>query len=199
MPKLILFDLCFLKHSISQCYTTAFNKTDQSYILVLHFWLMGKKNIEIAGPSEGTIEMLKKAYALEMSAFHYWFYIDQYAEGLGFLHSDFYSESANDELEHAKKVALRLDQLGAKATDNPQDWAEVSGLGNLEPGKHVTLRNALEYALEFERTAIEHYNELASSTQGKDHITYHLALDLVTDEAKDEQDIEDILDKLEIS
>ena len=64
MPKLILFDLCFLKHSISQCYTTAFNKTDQSYILVLHFWLMGKKNIEIAGPSDGTIEMLKKAYAL---------------------------------------------------------------------------------------------------------------------------------------
>ena len=37
---------------------------------------MGKKNIEIAGPSDGTIEMLKKAYALEMSAFHYWFYID---------------------------------------------------------------------------------------------------------------------------
>ena len=33
MPTLILFDLCLLKHSISQCYTTAFNKTDQSYIL----------------------------------------------------------------------------------------------------------------------------------------------------------------------
>ena len=37
MPKLILFDLCFLKHSISQCYTTAFNKTDQLYILAFLF------------------------------------------------------------------------------------------------------------------------------------------------------------------
>ena len=97
---------------------------------------MGKKNIEIAGASDGTVAMLKKAYSLEMAAFHYWHYVDQYVEGIGVLHSDFFSESANDELEHAKKVAFRLDQLGAKATDNPQDWAEESGLGNLEPAKY---------------------------------------------------------------
>ena len=160
---------------------------------------MGKKNIEIAGASDGTVAMLKKAYSLEMAAFHYWHYVDQYVEGIGVLHSDFFSESANDELEHAKKVAFRLDQLGAKATDNPQDWAEESGLGNLEPAKYLTLKSALEHALDFERYAIAHYNELASSTQGNDHVTYHLALDLLSDEAKDEQDIEDILDKLEIS
>ncbi|MBS1268830.1 MAG: DNA protection during starvation protein [Nitrosopumilus sp.] len=160
---------------------------------------MGKKNIEIAGASDGTIEMLKKAYSLEMTAFHYWHYIDQYVEGLGMLHSDFFSESANDELGHAKKVAFRLDQLGAKATDNPQNWAAESGLGNLEPGKYLTLRSALEHALDFERYAIAHYNELAGNTQGKDHVTYHLALDLLSDEAKDEQDIEDILNRLEIS
>ena len=45
MPKLILFDLCFLKHSISQCYTTAFNKTDQSYILASLFKNMGSINL----------------------------------------------------------------------------------------------------------------------------------------------------------
>ena len=64
------------------------------------------------------------------------------------------------------------------------------------------VRNALEYALEFRKELqLAHYNELASSTpKGKDHITYHLALDLVSDEAKDEQDIEGILkNKLEIS
>ena len=51
---------------------------------------MGKKNIEIAGPSDGTIEMLKKAYALEMSAFHYWVlqWLSMHG-GLGFLHSEF--------------------------------------------------------------------------------------------------------------
>ena len=81
-----------------------------------------------------------------MTTFHYWFYIDQYVEGLGFLHSDFFSDSAKDELEHAKRVAFRLDQLGSKATGNPKEWAEISGLGDLEPDKHLTLRSALEGA-----------------------------------------------------
>lgn len=159
---------------------------------------MGKKNIEIAGATEGTIQMLKKAYALEMSAFHYWFYIDQYAEGLGFLHSNFFSDSANSELEHAKQVALRLDELGDAASDDPGTWSETSGLGKLEPAKHITLKSALEHALEFERMAIDLYNELANNTRGSDNVTYHLALDLVSDESKDEQDIENILSKLEI-
>lgn len=173
-------------------------KNHTSNIVNSHILYMGKKNIEIAGATEGTIQMLKKAYALEMSAFHYWFYIDQYAEGLGFLHSDFFSQSSNDELEHAKKVALRLDQLGDAAPDNPATWAEDSGLGKLEPAKHLTLKSALEHALEFERAAIDLYNELANSTRGTDNVTYHLALELVSDESKDEQDIEDILSKLEI-
>lgn len=158
---------------------------------------MGKKNIEIAGAKEGTIQMLKKAYAFEMSAFHYWFYVDQYVEGIGFLHSDFFSENANGELEHAKKIAFRLDQLGDKATDDPENWAKLSGLGKLEPAQHLTLRSAIEGGLKFERVAIEMYNDLVNSTMGKDNVTYHLALDLLEDEAKDEQEIEDIFAKLE--
>lgn len=157
---------------------------------------MGKKNIEIAGATGGTIQMLKKAYALEMSVFHYWFYIEQYIEGIGFLHSGFFSKHANDELGHAKKVALRLDELGDVATDDPGEWEKISGL-RLEPARHLTLKNALEKALEFERIAIGLYNDLANSIQGKDNVTYHLALDILSDEAEDEQVIEDILGKLE--
>jgi len=158
---------------------------------------MGKKNIEIAGSKEGTLQMLKKAYTLEMQAFHYWFYIDQYIEGIGFLHADFFSNNSNDELGHAKKIAFRVEQLGDQVTDDPAKWAEESGLGKLEPKMHLTLKSALDKGLEVERAAIDLYNELASSTQGKDHITYHLALELVSDEAKDEQEIEDIMAKLE--
>ena len=76
---------------------------------------MGKKNIEIAGASDGTVAMLKKAYSLEMSAFHYWHYVDQYVEGIGVLHSDFFSESANDELEHAKKSCIQIRSVGFKS------------------------------------------------------------------------------------
>lgn len=158
---------------------------------------MGKKNIEIVGAKEGTIQMLRKAYSLEMSVFHYWFYIDQYVEGIGFLHSNFFSERANDELGHAKKIAFRLDQLGDVAPDDPGLWEKISGLGKLEPARYLTLKSALQKALEFERIAIGLYNDLTNNTQGKDNVTYHLALDILEDEAKDEQEIENILNKLE--
>ncbi|MGI0009876.1 MAG: ferritin-like domain-containing protein, partial [Nitrosopumilaceae archaeon] len=60
-----------------------------------------------------------------------------------------------------------------------------------------TLKSALQKALEFERIAIGLYNDLVNNTQGKDNVTYHLALDILEDEAKDEQELEDILNKLE--
>ena len=57
MPTLIFFDLCFLKHSISQCYTTAFNKTDQSYILASLFKNMNSIDL---GHTENELSSKKK-------------------------------------------------------------------------------------------------------------------------------------------
>jgi bacterioferritin len=60
------------------------------------------------------------------------------------------------------------------------------------------LRSSLEKALEFERVIIKLYNDLANSTKDKDNASYNLALDLLDAELEDEQNIEDILAKLEI-
>jgi len=157
---------------------------------------MGK---EIAGSGvEGTIEMLKTAYAGELSAFHYFWYISQNIEGLGVLEQKFFEERADEELGHAKKVSVRLMQLGTNAKDDPALWEQESGLGKLQPSRYLTLRSALEKALEFERSVIKLYNDLANNVKYKDHGTYHLALDLLDAELEDEQTIEDILAKLEI-
>jgi bacterioferritin len=61
------------------------------------------------------------------------------------------------------------------------------------------LRSALEKALEFERTIIKLYNDLVNITKQKDNASYRLALDLLDAELEDEQNIEDILAKLEIN
>jgi bacterioferritin len=160
---------------------------------------MGKMAKEIAGPGvEGSVQMLKKAYGAELSAFHYFWYVSQNIEGLGVLEAEFFEERAKEELGHAKKVAFRLMQLEAQPTDEPSQWEQDSGLGKLQPSRYLTLRSALEKALEFEREVIKHYNDLANSANGKDHGTYNLALELLDAELEDEQNIEDILKKLEI-
>ena len=157
---------------------------------------MGK---EIAGSGvEGTIEMLKTAYAGELSAFHYFWYVSQNIEGLGVLEQKFFEERADEELGHAKKVSIRLMQLGTNAKDDPALWEQESGLGKLQPSRYLTLRSALEKALEFERSVIKLYNDLANNVKDKDHGTYHLVQDLLDAELEDEQTIEDILAKLEI-
>ncbi|MGD9534546.1 MAG: ferritin-like domain-containing protein [Candidatus Nitrosocosmicus sp.] len=103
--------------------------------------------------------MLKKAYEAKLSAFHYFWYVSQNIEGLGVLEAEFFEERAKEELGHAKKVAFRLMQLETQPTDGPAQWEQDSGLGKLQPSRYLTLRSALEKALEFEREVIKHHND----------------------------------------
>jgi bacterioferritin len=160
---------------------------------------MGKKALELAGPGvDGTVAMLHKAYAFEMSTFHYFQYVANNIEGLGVLHQGFFEERAKEELGHAKEVNERLMELGTNPTDDPARWEQESGVRRLEPSRYLSLRSAIEKALEFERAAIGLYNDLANATKDKDHGTYQLALGLLKDELEDEQTMEDILARLEI-
>jgi bacterioferritin len=160
---------------------------------------MGKKSLEIAGPGvDGTIAMLHKAYTFEMSTFHYFQYVANNIEGLGVLHEDFFEERAKEELGRAEKVNERLMELGTNPTDDPARWEQESGVGRLQPKRHLSLRSAIEKALEFERAAIGLYDDLSNATNNKDHGTYELALDLLEDKLEDEETMENILARLEI-
>lgn len=65
---------------------------------------MGK---EIAGSGvEGTIEMLKTAYAGELSAFHYFWYVSQNIEGLGVLEQKFLKNEQMKNWDMPKKSPL---------------------------------------------------------------------------------------------
>src|SRR5215211_751710 len=157
---------------------------------MLRYSTMGKKSIEIAGPNvDKNIGALQRAYAFEMQTAHYFQYVANNIEGLGVLFEDFFGERAKEEQGHAVEINDRLMELGTNPTDDPGSWEKESGLGKTESKKYLSLRSALERALEFERFGIGLYNDLAK---------YQLTLKLLTDELEDEQTIEDILARLEI-
>ena len=159
----------------------------------------GKKSLEIAGPNvDKNIGMLHRGYAFEMQTSHYFQYVANNIEGIGVLFEDFFGERAKEEQGHAAEINDRLLELGTNPTDDPGAWETESGVGKTEPKKYLSLRSALERALELERFGIGLYNDLANATKGNDHGTYQLALKLLTDELEDEQTIEDILARLEI-
>jgi bacterioferritin len=160
---------------------------------------MGKKSLEIAGPNvDKIIGMLHRAYAFEMQTCHYFQYVANNIEGIGVLFEEFFGDRAKEELGHAAEINDRLMELGTNPTDDPASWEKEAGIGKTEPKKYLSLRSALERALEFERFAIGLYNDIANATKDKDHATYQLALKLLKDELEDEQTIEDILTRLEI-
>ena len=158
-----------------------------------------KKLLEIAGPNvDKNIGMLHRDYAFEMQTSHYSQYVANNIEGLPVLFEDFFGERAKEEQGHAAEINDRLMELGTNPTDDPGSWEKESGVGKTESKKYLSLRSALERALELERFGIGLYNDLANATKGNDHGTYQLALKLLTDELEDEQTIEDILARLEI-
>jgi bacterioferritin len=160
---------------------------------------MGKKSLEIAGPNvDKNIGMLHRAYAFEMQTSHFFQYVANNIEGLGVLFEDFFGQRAKEEQGHAEEINDRLMELGMNPTDDPGSWEKEGGIGKTDPKKYLSLRSALERALEFERFAIGLYNDLANATKDKDHGSYQLALKLLKDELDDEQTIEDILARLEI-
>jgi bacterioferritin len=160
---------------------------------------VGKKSLEIAGPNrDKNVGILHRAYAFEMQTSHYFQYVANNIEGLGVLFEDFFSKHAKEEQGHAAELNDRVMELGTNPTDDPASWEKESGLGRTESKKYLSLRGALERALELERFGIALYNDLANATKANDHGTYQLALKLLTDEIKDEQTIEDILARLEI-
>ncbi|MCS7140948.1 MAG: ferritin-like domain-containing protein [Candidatus Nitrosocaldus sp.] len=161
---------------------------------------MGRKGREIVGPIvDDVIDGLKVSYCNELMAFHYYWYTSLYMQGMGSLTiAGKFKESAMEELKHAGIIAERLNQLDAMAPSSPSEWANMSILGDADPSKYTTLRSAVEKALEIEGKAIEHYNELIKKVKDADYATYDILQDILVEEVKEEQDLEDILAKLEL-
>jgi bacterioferritin len=155
--------------------------------------ILGEKSKEI-------VDLLKKAYCDEMQIFHFFWYVGINMEGIGLVtYASSLKTQATGELNHGEMLSNRISELEDKAPSDPSEWQRVSNIGTLDPMKHLTLRSALEKALEFEGKAVQNYNNIAKrALESSDFVTYNLATTILADEVKDEQHTEDVLKGLEV-
>ena len=155
--------------------------------------ILGEKSKEI-------VDLLKKAYCDEMQIFHFFWYVGINMEGIGLVtYATSLKTQATGELTHGELLSNRISELEDKAPSNPPEWGTMSNIGSLDPLKHLTLRSALDKALEFEGKAVQNYNNIAKrALELSDFVTYNLATTILADEVKDEQHTEDVLKGLEV-
>lgn len=159
---------------------------------------MGKKAVEISNLDvEKLVRMLNEALAEEWLAYY------QYWIGARMMEGPMRSEvepelllHATQELGHAELVVNRIIQLGGTPLLNPVQWKEYARCPYDEPSDPY-IETILNQNLNGERCAIQRYEEIAEFTNGKDHSTYQMAVQILNDELEHEHDIEDWIRDIE--
>jgi len=153
---------------------------------------MGKEAKKIASVDVGKLlEMLNAALAEEWLAYY------QYWIGARLMEGPMRSEvepelllHATQELNHAVLVVNRIIPLGGTPVINPKDWTKLARCPYDEPSDPY-IEVILEQNLRGERCAIQRYQEIADYTNGKDHSTHQMAVQILNEELEHENDIED--------
>jgi bacterioferritin len=157
---------------------------------------MGQKGREIVGPEVGDIiSLLNRAVAAEALAAYRYLYLSKWAAGLNTpeIAEAFYKIS-EEEWKHMGRIMDRVIELGGRPLVRPSEWETESYMKFYEPPKEQTdLKTMIEDSLAGERVAIEFYRDLVRKTEGKDSVTYYLAMELLADEVKDEEYLEKLL------
>ena len=158
---------------------------------------MGKQGIKILSVDVNELlKMLNAALSEEWLAYY------QYQIGARMMEGPMRSEvepelllHADQELGHALLVVNRIIQLGGTPVINPIEWTKLARCSYEEPSDPY-IKAILEQNLKGERCAIQRYQELADFTNGKDHSTYQMAVQILNEELEHENDIEDWLTDL---
>ena len=158
---------------------------------------MGKQGIKILSVDVNELlKMLNAALSEEWLAYY------QYWIGARMMEGPMRSEvepelllHADQELGHALLVVNRIIQLGGTPVIKPSEWTKLARCSYEEPSDPY-IKAILEQNLKGERCAIQRYQELADFTNGKDHSTYQMAVQILNEELEHENDIEDWLTDL---
>jgi bacterioferritin len=100
-----------------------------------------------------------------------------------------------EELDHARRLAERLNQLGAVVPGSRDLIAEQD---SLQPtGSSTDVEAVIRGVLEAEKTAIAHYRQLIETTDGVDWVTQDLAISILADEETHRRLLESFLREYE--
>ncbi len=104
--------------------------------------------------------------------------------------SSIFQEIAKEEWAHASTLMGRIIQLGGVPLARPAEWEKRSFLPYYEPPRRGNdLKALIKDSLKLERASIDFFQKLALKTRDSDLITYRMAMDVMAEEARDEQRI----------
>jgi len=144
------------------------------------------------------IEMLNKLFADEWLAYYQYWLGAKVAKGpmkdavIAEL-----TQHAADELRHADMVSARIIQLGGTPVSKPQDWYKMTNCGYDAPDDPY-VKALLEQNVKGEQCAISGYQKLVEATNGKDPVTYNMALQILSDEVMHEEDLQALQEDLDV-
>jgi bacterioferritin len=153
---------------------------------------MGNEAIKVASVDvDKLLEMLNAALSEEWLAYYQYWIGARLMEGP--MRSEIEPElllHADQELGHAVLIVDRIIQLGGTPVINPKDWTKLARCSYDEPSDPY-IEVILDQNLKGERCAIERYKQIADFTNGKDHATYQMVVQILNEELEHENDIED--------
>ena len=158
---------------------------------------MGTKGKEIVKLDvEELISLLNKALADEWLAYYqYWIGSKIVTGPMKKAVAAELIEHAQEELLHADMLAERILQLGGTPVLEPKKWYDITNCGYEVPADPSVIA-LLKQNIKGEQCAIAVYERIVEMTKGKDHLTYHIALEILKDEVEHEDDLESLLQDL---
>ncbi len=148
------------------------------------------------GNRETVLKLLNEALATELVCTlrykRHYHAADAYKGGE--LVKDEFLQHANDETEHADRIAYRITQLGGLPDYNP---AGLTSRSHAEYAEGVSLQDMLREDLVAERIAIESYGEIIRYIGDTDPTSRRLMEDILAKEEEHATDITGLLASLE--
>ncbi len=153
--------------------------------------LKGREIVERAGVDVNTlIKVLNQAYCDEWLAYYqYWAGAKVAAGPQAHALIPELEEHAQEELDHANKLAKRIIELGGTPALSPSEWMSESTCGYSTPSNPDALE-LLQQNIQAERCAIEVYNRILERLRGRDPVTAKVILDILEDEIRHEEELE---------
>ena len=138
---------------------------------------------------EELLKVLNIAYAEEWLAYYqYWLGAQLVVGPERKAVAEEFLEHANEEFDHAQKLATRIIELGGTPILSPEDWQKVALCKYDAPSKPYVM-NLLEQNLVAERCAIVRYQKICEMTHGKDYETFKMSLKILHEEIEHEEEI----------
>src|SRR5215204_4953801 len=111
-----------------------------------------------------------------------------------FLLSNELEDKAQESMNHAKKLAERIAELGGTETADPTEFVMLSPLKRFSmPSSNSNVNEILSYILALEQSIIRTYGDFLHKIRDKDDATYHVLQEILEDEIRLESEIESVL------